>query len=86
MPDKELEEGITEINAFIARLEELYDIDNIKAGLSSRNSRIISPSILIKEASGALKKAFSEPDRKLIAFRSDPDKYRNYISSHNFSS
>ena len=86
MPDKELEEGITEINAFIARLEELYDIDNIKAGLSSRNSRIISPSILIKEAEGALKKTFSEPDRKLIAFRSDPDKYRNYISSHNFSS
>ena len=86
IPDKELEEAISEVQAFLVRLEELFSFDNLKAGLSSRNERIISPSIIIKEAEGALNKAFSEPARNLIAFRSDPEKYREYLSSKNFSS
>ena len=86
IPDKTLEEGLSEVKSFLVRLEELFNFDNLKAGLSSRNERIISPSIIIKEAEGALKKAFSEPARNLIAFRSDPEKYREYLSSKNFSS
>ena len=86
MPDKALENGISEVKSFLIRLEQLFSFDNLKAGLSSRNGRIISPSIIIHEAEGALKKAFTEPDRNLIAFRSDPEKYREYISSKNFNS
>ena len=85
MPDKELETGISEVKAFLIRLEQLFGADNLKSGLSSRNGRILSPTILIKEAEGALNKAFSEPERDIIAFRSDPEKYREYISSKNFN-
>ena len=85
LPDSELENSISAINALIVRLEQLFKLDNLKAGLSSRNGRIISPEIIINEAAGALNKAFSEPDRPVIAFRSDPDKYRDYISSRNFN-
>ncbi len=86
LPDKELESGISEISSFITRLEQLFNVSDLKAGLSSRNERILSPTILIKEAEGALNKAFTESERNLIAFRSDPEKYREYISSKNFSS
>ena len=86
IPDNTLEQAISEVKAFIVRLEQLFSLHNLKAGLSSRNGRIISPSIIINEAEGALKKAFKEPERNLIAFRSDPEKYRQYISSKNFSS
>ncbi len=70
MPDNELESAISEVKAFLIRLEQLFHIDNLKSGLSSRNERIISPSILIKEAEGALNKAFTEKEKNLIAFRS----------------
>ena len=85
MPDSGLELSISSINALIIRLEQLFKMDNLNAGLSSRNGRIISPARIINEASGALNKAFTEPDRPVIAFKSDPDKYRDYISSRNFN-
>ena len=84
IPDTDLETGISRIKALIIRFEQLFNIEEIFSGLSSRNGRLISSGRLIKEATGALNKAFSEPDRKIIAFRSDPEKYREYISSRNF--
>ncbi|MBN1523349.1 MAG: hypothetical protein JW904_02595 [Spirochaetales bacterium] len=46
-------------------------------GIASRNGRILSPDSLIGEAEAALKKAMNAGENKIVAFRIDPEKYRN---------
>lgn len=50
------------------------------AGLSSRNGRIIEAERLMKECRTALQKALNEENSTLIAFRSDLEKYREFIA------
>jgi len=82
IPDKTIEESIKKTNEFIARLKNISTIENIYAGISSRNSRIISAERLIKEAEGAILKATSGSDN-IVAFKSDPEKFREMIAKQN---
>ncbi|RPJ07935.1 MAG: GGDEF domain-containing protein [Spirochaetaceae bacterium] len=52
-------------------------------GISSRNGRIISPDSMLEEAQAAQEKALvgGAGSNKIVAFRSDPDKYRKIIST-----
>ncbi|WP_461257949.1 nucleotidyl cyclase domain-containing protein [Treponema sp. R80B11-R83G3] len=50
-------------------------------GLSARSGRLCNASRLILEAMEALKKAKSDSNTSIIAFKSDPDKYRAFIAS-----
>jgi len=85
IPDSSLEESLPKINAFIVRLKHSSDIEDIFAGISSRNSRIISSNRLVSEAEGALSKAVSESGSPVIAFRSDPEKFREMISNQHLN-
>jgi hypothetical protein len=49
-------------------------------GLSSRAGRLVEADRLIFEASQALVKAVNDPDSPIVAFKSDPEKYRDFIS------
>jgi hypothetical protein len=80
LTDTDLEEGISKINAFILKLKHVSGIESIFAGASSRNGRLITAKRLVQEAETALLKAVSESDSPLIAFRSDPEKFREIIS------
>jgi GGDEF domain-containing protein len=53
----------------------------LAAGLSSRSGRLISGSILIKEASVSLKRAHKDGDANIAGFRPDPGKFRDYLAS-----
>ena len=78
MPEKTIEESIKKADEFIERLKNISTIEKIYAGISSRNSRIISADRLIKEANGAIVKAVSGPDY-IVAFKSDPEKFREML-------
>jgi len=50
-------------------------------GLSSRSGRLLTAERLMLEATEALKKAKSDSKTSIIAFKSDPEKYRAFIAS-----
>jgi hypothetical protein len=52
-------------------------------GLSSRSGRIIDARRLVFEAAEALEKAHVDPFSPIVAFKSDPEKYRAFIASQN---
>jgi hypothetical protein len=52
-------------------------------GLSSRSGRIIDARRLVFEAAGALGKAHMDHLSPIVAFKSDPEKYRAFITSQN---
>jgi hypothetical protein len=52
-------------------------------GISSRSGRLIDAERLIFEAAEALEKALNDPVSHIVAFKSDPEKYRAFIASQN---
>jgi hypothetical protein len=54
---------------------------DIRFGLSSRSGRLIDARRLMLEAGEALKRATGDPASHVVAFKSDPEKYRKYIGS-----
>ena len=58
-----------------------YDQNSsICIGLTSRSGRLLNAGRMMMEAGEALKKAMTDPKSPIIAFRSDPEKYREFIS------
>jgi GGDEF domain-containing protein len=53
----------------------------IYIGISSRAGRLVDAGRLIEEAATALDRARYEKDSHIVAFRPDPDKYRNFLAS-----
>ncbi|MDR1956638.1 MAG: hypothetical protein LBQ30_07280 [Treponema sp.] len=56
---------------------------NLYIGLSSRAGRFINAERLILEANQALEKAREDASAPIVAFRSDPEKYRAFIAAQN---
>ena len=82
MPNTSLELGIVKAEEFHARLHKTYfdsfqTKNDFLTGISSRSGRLIEADRLLQEAGRALEKAKTEPP--VVAFKSDPDKYRDYI-------
>jgi hypothetical protein len=51
----------------------------LRAGIASRNGRLISAKRLLGEAEKALAK--TDAEKNIVAFRSDPEKYREFLRS-----
>lgn len=83
IPDKDLDEGLTDVEKFRKSVFNRFPDSAFKiyAGLTSRNSRLLSEKRMIQEAESALAKAVSEPDSTTMSFRTDLNKYREYIAS-----
>ncbi|MDR1636013.1 MAG: hypothetical protein LBR93_01615 [Treponema sp.] len=90
-PDTGLDEGF-------AQSEDIYyhlrkgdvkgippDMD-IRIGLSSRVERSIDARRLMFEAEEALRRAAEDPVSHIVAFKSDPEKYREFIHSRGLAS
>ena len=80
-----------DIDTALKRAEMLYDklerelaFENLTCkpaiGLSSRSLRLISAERLANESEQALKHAMKEEGKQIIAFRVNPDKYRNFLA------
>jgi len=83
IPDKDIDEGLGDVEKFqksiLARFPD--SAYRLYAGLTSRNSRLLSEKRMIQEAKAALSKAVSEPESTTMSFRTDLSKYRDYIAS-----
>jgi hypothetical protein len=56
-------------------------MNSLRIGISSRNKRLVRAARLLLEASRALDKAGQEPDSPIVAFKSDPEKYKAFMRS-----
>jgi len=85
IPNMDLEQGISQANEFRRRIgENLPELNggDLCIGLSSRSGRIIDAERLTLEAFSALEKSLEDPFSCTIAFKSDPEKYREFIENH----
>ncbi len=88
LPGAGFEAAIAKSEKFYQRIMKRFPNSYMKAcglciGLSSRSGRLVNTDRLILEASEALKKAKSDTKTKIIAFKSDLEKYRAFIASQN---
>jgi len=88
LPGAGFEAAIEKSEKFYQRIMKRFPNSYMKAyglciGLSSRSGRLLNTDRLILEASEALKKAKSDTKTKIIAFKSDLEKYRAFIASRN---
>lgn len=82
LPNTDLEQGIAEFGDFQKHLfsrEIPCDFD-VAIGISSRNGRLIRSDRIILEAHAAMKKATKNRETRIIGFKPDPGKYRNYLA------
>ncbi|MCX7787515.1 MAG: diguanylate cyclase [Spirochaetes bacterium] len=82
LPNSSLEQSITTLKGFLKKLDPSIpkQFNLPRCGVSSRNGRLIDGKQLILEAEGALKKAGSTWKDCIVGFRSDPGKYREFIT------
>ncbi|UTC76259.1 diguanylate cyclase [Treponema sp. OMZ 792] len=60
-----------------------YDISkSVSIGITTRTSRLISSGRMIEEAQAAVHRAIKNNDDPIVAFRVNPDKYREFISDN----
>jgi GGDEF domain-containing protein len=86
LPGTTFETAVAMSEKFYKRITERFPQSFTEAyglciGLSTRSGRLCNANRLILEAAEALKKAKSDSKTPIIAFKSDPDKYRAFISS-----
>ncbi|MDR2181196.1 MAG: hypothetical protein LBN92_00790 [Treponema sp.] len=84
LPNTGLDLGISRAEEFHARVlsscgDSIHARGDFSVGLSSRSGRLIDGDRLLFEASNALQKAMNEQGPPIVAFRSDPEKYREFI-------
>jgi GGDEF domain-containing protein len=88
LPGIGLDTAITKSENFYLRIKEKFPSSEennfgLKIGLSSRAGRLLNADRLMLEANEALKKAKDDNYTSIIAFKSDPEKYRAFIASQN---
>lgn len=64
-------------------LKENNSINEVVIGLSSVNGRNVDAKRLAAESDQALEHALEDPDSPIIAFRANPEKYKEYLSKNN---
>ncbi|MCL2381533.1 MAG: hypothetical protein FWC64_08050 [Treponema sp.] len=84
IPSVDLDQSMARAEEFrrqiASRLPESFEgRSKLFMGLSSRSGRLIEAERLVMEASTALKKTQEEPVSHIVAFKSDPEKYRNFV-------
>jgi hypothetical protein len=84
IPNAGLEQGIAKAEGVHTRLfkncpESFHAKSDLLAGISSRSGRLIEADRLMLEASRALEKAKVDSGSPIVAFKSDPEKYREYL-------
>jgi hypothetical protein len=80
IPHIDLDEGFVKAGEFYNLIPPSF-AKTIKfgVGLSSRAGRLVNAERLLLEASEALDRALQDPVSPIVAFKSDPEKYRAYI-------
>jgi GGDEF domain-containing protein len=86
-PGINLETGIAKAQKYYNRINDKFmtrqNRTSLFIGLTSRSGRLLNAERMIMEASEALHKAKTGRKSSIIAFKSDPEKYRKFIASQN---
>ncbi len=61
-------------------LMEMSHEGQITVGITTRTARLLPASRMIEEAVSAARKAEEEPSLPIVAFRANPEKYRDYVA------
>jgi GGDEF domain-containing protein len=85
-PSMDLETGLDKAQKFHQQINEKLFLSHkerncVCIGLSSRAGRLLNAGRILLEAGEALKKAKRDRESPIIAFKSNLDKYRNFIAS-----
>ncbi|MDR0655652.1 MAG: hypothetical protein LBG22_04990 [Treponema sp.] len=85
-PNIDLDQGFVKSEEFhnriLTRFAGAFRSNNdLCIGISSRAGRLIDAERLIFEAREAMRRAMDDPVTHIVAFKSDPEKYRNFIAS-----
>ncbi|MDR1986738.1 MAG: hypothetical protein LBP88_07190 [Treponema sp.] len=88
LPDITLDQGLAKSGEFHQHIlskhpEFVQTKENLYIGMSSRAGRFINAERLMLEAGQALEKAREDASAPIVAFRSDPEKYRAFMASQN---
>ncbi|MDR0630300.1 MAG: hypothetical protein LBG24_11845 [Treponema sp.] len=88
LPDITLDQGLAKSGEFHQQVLGKYpeftqNQENLYIGMSSRAGRFINAERLMLEAGQALGKAREDASAPIVAFRSDPEKYRAFMASQN---
>jgi GGDEF domain-containing protein len=85
LPDRGLDQGLEEAKSFQRKLLQSRwpgpGRVRVAVGLSSRSGRLISGTRLLIEAGRSLKKAHASRGDQIVAFRADPQKFRQVLFS-----
>jgi hypothetical protein len=84
LPRLDLDGAFVKANDFHKRLSaKLGARASLSIGLSAQSGRAVKADRLLFEAGGALSKLAENPGSPIMAFRSDPQKYRDFMASQN---
>jgi hypothetical protein len=88
LPNVDLDQGFAQSKELLSRIlnkhSEVFGSESgLCIGLSSRSGRLIDAERLMFETFQALKKALHDPVSRIVAFKSDPEKYREFIRNKN---
>jgi hypothetical protein len=82
LPNTDLDQGFTKAEGFLNYLMTVFsDTSGFRIGVSARAGRLVDAQRLYFEAEEALNKALRDPASPIIAFKSDPEKYRAFLRS-----
>ena len=86
LPNMDLDHGLRMSDEYAKKIcnrsEEKGKDIQIRIGLSARAGRLVNAERLIMEAERALQRAQEDEKSPIVAFKPDPERYRNYISSN----
>ena len=87
LPGVDLDTGIGKSEKFHQRIMEKFPNgsntrSSLCIGLTSRSGRLLNADRILFEGMQALEKAKKDPKSSIIAFKSDPEKYRDFIRSN----
>jgi GGDEF domain-containing protein len=88
MPNMDAEHGLRMAEEFRRKLNQAFTGNRdrqggpvLAMGLSSRAGRLVDSSRVCQEADIALRKAATDSESHIMAFRPDPDRYRLYLAA-----
>jgi hypothetical protein len=87
VPGIDVDQGFAKSEEFHSRISKKFprqfaNPGNLCIGLSSRSGRLIEAKRIMFEAAQALNKAIEDKSSPIVAFKSDPEKYREFISKN----
>lgn len=66
----------------VAILSDLEHNGKLTIGITTRTARLLPGIRMIEEAASAARKAEEEPHLPIVAFRANPEKYRNFVAEN----